>query len=397
MTNHQKQSIWTHLFDKPTNEDRQYESQTDNVQPMLSRSEVWSWYMADFGTTPFFIVIVAMIFPVYLVILATQYSCQYNTPYGCDYNNNPINSNQSVFVYIGSTQWNPESFATLMIALSGILQCIAYLFISSIADYSTYQHYMFRIFTLIGSFMIIFCVIFNDPKHYAILGIWGAFMLVPMGLAQILYNAYLPVLVENHWSIRRFQKDNSDIEQIGNTETVMLTQPTQQQSHDEIDNNMENKYKKTLQSTQDDMSQFGICIGYVGGLIATVISAVILFIFVDITSQITDSFGIDQSTEYISYIGYHEEYWMKKVIGVNIWYSYINITDKNEYFMHGIQFMYENINGSIYGITTEDTDFILQSYFAVDNMERWKRSRNTPPFFHTSPLYHTPPFFHIFP
>ena len=329
--------------------------------------------MVDCGSTPVFIVLVAMIFPIYLVILTTQYGCIYNTPYGCDYDGNPINSSDDIVVYIGSSAFKPASFATLMIAISGAMQCIAYLFISSIADYNNYQHYLYPVFMTSASLMMIACVFFNKPEQYVIFGIWGAALLVPFGLGQILYNAYLPLLVENHWSMRRLLRGNNDAENMEK-------------------NSYQRQQKKLLQTVQDDVSQFGTCVGYIGGLIATIISAVILFLAIDNTTEITDNYGIMSSNDYVTIYEHKQELWMKKVVGVNIWYSFVHtivgnesseIGTYNESFVNGIQFIYEdNLNGSIHGsITSHDLSQVwvddsnqydistrsMHSYFNIDS------------------------------
>ena len=61
--------------------------------------------------------------------MATRYACINNTPYMCDYENNPINSNIILRVSTFWNLWNlkPSSFAAAVISISSVLQIISYL------------------------------------------------------------------------------------------------------------------------------------------------------------------------------------------------------------------------------------------------------------------------------
>eukprot|EP01084_Bolivina_argentea_P075234 136397_1 len=365
-------SIWRHLIGKPSQEDIDYDiSQSSDPQhvPMTTRKEIWAWYFFDISRTPLIIVMLSLVFPVYLSIVATRYGCKHNTPNGCDINSNPIlSSSSALVVYIGNWSLKPESFATLMISLSGAFQAIGYLWISSIADYSTYQTFLFRFSTILGDVMVI-AFFFIPEQNWILIGIFGALLLVPIGLAAIFYNAYLPVLVENHWLIRRLQIKYENKSRGQNIE-------------------YENEYQCLLRSIQDEISQFGFAVGYIGSFIAAAFAGVGFFFLEDITTEITNSYGVTNSNNIVINT-FENEYWMKPIIGIDIWYSNINITNINtsqiiysNAFINGMKFNYGEIfqNGSIYGISNDsefiidyNTDFIsmetqfIHSHYMIDN------------------------------
>ena len=164
-----------------------------------------AWYAYDIARTPYYVILLGLVLPVYLSIITTRSGCINNTPYGCDYENKPIMaSSNTLVVYIGNWSLKPEAWVTFTIAISGVLQVIGYLWMSSIADYSTFRANLLRIATIIGGIMV-FSAIFIPDSSWFFFGIFAAFSLVPLGLSYIFYNSYLPVLVENHWLIRRLQ------------------------------------------------------------------------------------------------------------------------------------------------------------------------------------------------
>eukprot|EP01084_Bolivina_argentea_P284508 487649_1 len=340
-------SMWLHLIGKPSKEDLLYEQELQSLNPlnhiaMTTRQEIWAWYLFDVARTPLTMYMLSLIYPLYLSILATKYACLNNAPYQCDYYNKPIRAPiSSLAVHIGSWALKPESYATLMISFSGILQLIGYLWLSSIADYSNYQSYAFRISYIFADIMVI-SYFFIPEQYWLFAGIYGAIILVPIGLAAIFYNAYLPVLVENHWLIRRLQRKYKN----------------KLQCDEYYD-----KRKKLIQCIQDDISQYGYMMGYIAGFIAGILVGITLFLLEDITTEISDMYGMMNDN-----ININEEYWMKPVIGIDIWHS--NII--NESYINGIRFTYGNIylNGSIYGAsnTSEFSDNINVSFFHSNYM-----------------------------
>eukprot|EP01084_Bolivina_argentea_P123965 219671_1 len=91
---------------------------------MTTRKELISWWLFDWANSPTVGVGSAFLFPIFLTLMATRYSCLNNTQYGCDWNNNPIDSDYTLRVSVGSWQLKPESYASSMIAISSGLQAI---------------------------------------------------------------------------------------------------------------------------------------------------------------------------------------------------------------------------------------------------------------------------------
>lgn len=164
-----------------------------------------AWYAFDIARGPFWIILLGLVLPVYLSTITTRSACINNAPYGCDYEDKPIMSSEdTLVVYIGGWSLKPEAWVTLSIAISGVLQVIGYLWMSSIADYSTYRNTSLRIATIAGSVLTISAVFIPDTA-WLFFGLYAAFSFVLIGLSFIFYNSYLPILVQNHWLIRRLE------------------------------------------------------------------------------------------------------------------------------------------------------------------------------------------------
>ena len=71
-------------------------------------------------------------------------ACNNNTSFGCDYDNDPIDSSMVICMYHYLIAFKTSSFMPTMTSYLDYCK-LAYLSISSLADYGSYQHYLFRI------------------------------------------------------------------------------------------------------------------------------------------------------------------------------------------------------------------------------------------------------------
>merc|ERR1719242_2183968 len=102
-----------------------------------------------------------------------------------------------------------------MISISGGVQLIAYVFIGALADYSFYSFYLFRMTAVMAVNVVSVWVFVADSKHYLFAGLWLPVQIVFFGLSIIFYNAILPKMVENHWSVRRAIRSKESDDSIG--------------------------------------------------------------------------------------------------------------------------------------------------------------------------------------
>ena len=122
------------------------------------------------------------------------------------------------------------------------------------------------------------------------------------------------------------------------------------------------RHKHLVRSIQDDVSQFAYCLGYIGCLFATILAGAALFMLEDVTTEIVDGYGTVNEND-------ANEYWMKQVVGIDVWWTTMEVTDLTSSevittasYLHGIQLKYHHdgdlFDGLIYGVTNSD-DFSL--------------------------------------
>ena len=126
-------SLWNSITAKPTAEDiEDNEKNGGDLPPMATRAEVIGWLIWDFSNGPQWQVFMALTWTIFLVQNATEYACTNNLPYGCDIDNEPINTDKEVLISLGGTQVKPESFYFIVVAFSGAVQLCAYVMIGGV-------------------------------------------------------------------------------------------------------------------------------------------------------------------------------------------------------------------------------------------------------------------------
>ena len=147
-----------------------------NVHPMTTRQEIWSWYLFDWTHFPHTGIILSPAFPVYLTTLAQRFACIEKPLHQCDYLDNPINDDKILRISLFFNTWElrPASYAAAMIALSSFFQAVAYILFGALADYSSYQAWLFRITSTIGALFNIKWIFIDDHRLWEFTGWWRA-------------------------------------------------------------------------------------------------------------------------------------------------------------------------------------------------------------------------------
>eukprot|EP01084_Bolivina_argentea_P273317 465534_1 len=307
--------LWNQVLSKPTAEDIEYSNTTEtNKQLMTSRNEILGWIIWDWANSPMWQVINALAWALFVVNNATEYACERYTTYGCDVNNKPILANEKLKIKIGSIELKPESFYFLVISFSGIVQLFSYIMIGGLMDYKNYQFYIFKICAIIAALFNIPYIFLTNAKSFMFAGFWTAIGLTFYGLAEIAYNSHLVDIVDNHWLLRRAQRNNT-------------------QTDDAC------KIRNTI---ADDISTFGVSCGYIGSLIMTLFTAVMFVTMNDVTYKQFDGFGVTSDMK-------TTEMYAEFVYGCTIRYFYDY--DEQESQIAAIQLFYNdiNLNGSYIG------------------------------------------------
>ena len=203
---------------------------------------------------------------------------------------------------------------------------------------------------------------FIPDANWLFAGLFGAALLVPVGLSFIFYNAFLPVLVENHWLMRGLKH---------------------KYKHEDTDTEYAVKHKQLLQTTQDEVSQFGYGMGYIGSFVAAALAGLGLVLLEDTTTQLTPAYTFGSGSGSVQH---PHEYFMKHVVAIDVWTSNLSLTQSASSenvlfagsFLHGIQLTYaHSLDGGVYGVTNAsqlvldyDADnVVMHSHFAHTTLE----------------------------
>ena len=363
-------------------------SKSEDVEP-TTKKEIWSWYAVD-GTYVYLLLMYSrrvnvksfpptittittittnhitshdqklytvansvyanigrvLCFPLLLLELATVEGCN-QLDYGCDTDGNAINSNERVTIDFLGISLRPASFVFWISSLSGICQFITYIVVGPIADYKNYRKLFLDISSIVGGILTGLFIFYWDPSAYWIAGITVIIGNVLFGINNIVYFAYLPLLIDAHWLVI------DKISKLANSSSG---------GYNNNNNRDENEVNTLREQLQSSISQRGFAAGYVASFTCLIIGAIIF------TFNPSENFEIvDKKYGTYSKDNTFNELWAQYVNQINVWY--INTTqygsgsgsdddmeNNSKQQLLGIQFEYDNgAIGNSYG-TTEETE-----------------------------------------
>ncbi|KAK8803862.1 hypothetical protein WA158_001556 [Blastocystis sp. Blastoise] len=146
---------------------------------------------------------------------------------------------------IGSLSVDPNSYFSISMTASKIVQLIFYICLGSMADYGSLRYSCLLFFTLFGSIVSLLLPLMNSASWW-LGGIITVVSTLCFGLSLVFYNSYLPVLSQSHPRVRDAMKE--DKEPI-NTKI------------------------------QDEMSGTGFIMGYISGVLILILCVPIVYFF----------------------------------------------------------------------------------------------------------------------
>eukprot|EP00485_Elphidium_margaritaceum_P010164 CAMPEP_0202700182 /NCGR_PEP_ID=MMETSP1385-20130828/13383_1 /ASSEMBLY_ACC=CAM_ASM_000861 /TAXON_ID=933848 /ORGANISM="Elphidium margaritaceum" /LENGTH=834 /DNA_ID=CAMNT_0049357313 /DNA_START=28 /DNA_END=2532 /DNA_ORIENTATION=- len=296
-------------------------------QPKTDKSEIWAWYLYDAANSPFAGVMVALLVPLLLSDLAEQYGCS-QTRYGCDIYAADIENGEVVqvpFIW----ELKATSYSAAMLGVASLFQAFVYLFIGPLADFAGYRTLLFRSTAISGALVCGCYVFFGSASLWQFVGWWTVIASILHGLSIIVYNSWLPLMVETHEDVIKAASDpNSD------DATLM----------------------KVVEQTTDHFALVGFAVGYIGGMIVLVICMGILllapagFVYDD-----TVAYGKAHGSDIERELSTFEELWARPISGARIAYSVSESSAHSLCYVNGVQFEYSGVSGGVYGALDDAT------------------------------------------
>eukprot|EP00802_Teleaulax_amphioxeia_P011454 Tamp_11486.p1 GENE.Tamp_11486~~Tamp_11486.p1 ORF type:complete len:567 (+),score=61.97 Tamp_11486:193-1701(+) len=130
--------------------------------------------------------------------LAPNVCVQCTEGYGVRYwNGTSMEKNLHSSLYF-VTKVQPLTFATRVIAFSVLLQTFLFISLGAVADFGAWRYRLLAVSTVLGGLLTMSVILVTEYRDYQALGMIVLLSNAMWGLANVFYNAYIPVLVDTH-------------------------------------------------------------------------------------------------------------------------------------------------------------------------------------------------------
>ena len=264
-----------------------------------SSKERFGWYVYDFADQSYGSVVVTLFGTLFLNIIAEQHAFTSGTTPSC---NSSVVCTTDRTSYLagaaqctlmggdgvsllmpdacltciegeGTMQWNgttfgktasgtvwffgevtPTAFASFVVSISSIVQVVVFITVGAWADYGTLRHRSLLVATVVACVSTMLFLVVGEPSAYWVAALLLIVSNVAYGVTVVFYNAYLPLLVDDH----------PDVVAAKAALTASKSDATEEAFHE------------TREHVENTISGLGNGLGYLGGVIALVLSVVIL-------------------------------------------------------------------------------------------------------------------------
>lgn len=244
------------------------EAKGENVQlvpvTLTSRKELFAWWLYYFSYAPVCAVAMILLIPLLLQDLARRAGHLMGNP------SQPCTNEPGeicVLWKLGGWSVTPSAFAYYIIGLSVASQALVFISVGALADYGRLRKGMLALCTWLGSFSACAMFLVSGPSFVYLAAFLTVILNIFYGTASVFYNAYLPLLVQNHpkYLEAATMRDPQ--------ESTVNDQP-QTQTH-RFFTAQQRKLHKVGEKLSSFISTMGIAAGYCAGIL--VILAVILY------------------------------------------------------------------------------------------------------------------------
>jgi len=296
---------------------------------VLQKWEIWAWYSYD-GATSVYNVVIALVIPLLLRRLATDYVCNSLT-YGCDANGESISPNELSQLNFFGIMVKPASYVSYVLSCSVVIQAILFISIGPAADYGRWRKNMLVVAGTLGSLLtLLHAFLSASGRNWLLVGL--LFMLINgmLGLSIVCYNAFLIILAEHHTTVKQSIENGDSIVEI----------------------------QKYVGKVASRMSARGYAWGYVAGVLANLVFVIILITMMGVSTEESGIIGEANSDEDFQV----DQQYNQAVNGFRVWIN-------EDGLVSGIQIKFA-ILGWADMIGTNDTVKIYESAESnTDNVE----------------------------
>lgn len=160
--------------------------------------ELYAWYLYDWANSVYFTVAIGGFLPLQLLRLTELEWCRGKgiLPAFCDEDLAVGFSGASVSV--GALKIRPDSAATYFISLSVLTQALVFVTVGPLADFGRLRYRLLIVFGISGAVATGLIFFIASPRLWYLCGIGIIVSNTCIGASIIMYNAFLPLLVDSH-------------------------------------------------------------------------------------------------------------------------------------------------------------------------------------------------------
>jgi MFS transporter, UMF1 family len=225
---------------------------------LTSRKELFAWWLYYFSYAPVSTVAMILLIPLLLQDLARRAGHLYGDPSAACINEP---GELCVLWKLGGWSVTPSAFAYYIIGLSVASQALVFISVGALADYGRLRKLMLTLCTWLGSFSACSMILVAGPAYVYLAAGLTVVLNIFYGTASVFYNAYLPLLVQNHPKYLEAATSNATIKE-------MATDSTNESSQNHrFFTPQQRKLHKTGEKLSSFISTMGIAAGYSAGII----------------------------------------------------------------------------------------------------------------------------------
>jgi MFS transporter, UMF1 family len=255
-------------------------------QELTSRSEIYAWWVYFTGYEPLSIVAAQVLIPVILTKFSVSQAINVATGEACE-------SGQRCLLFsLGSLKISPLSFSYFITFISILSQAVCFVFLGSLAHFGNLRKKLLIGCTIVGSLLTMTFSAAYGPQMLWLVALLSVLISTVYGSTLVFYNAYLPLLVNNHPLVI-------------NNELQEVSKPTEG-----IDNGTETSNGLSLKKDQlaSNISTKGIIFGYTSALLVLGLSVLMIYF---VPYQGISSVAVGFTGLWWLFIGIPSSYWFK--------------------------------------------------------------------------------------
>ncbi|CAG8448933.1 14318_t:CDS:2 [Acaulospora morrowiae] len=270
--------------------------QLDIQEPILSKNELYAWYLYAFACEVYAVVSLTSFIP----LILEQFSFEkgvLNTDHTIPCNNSTafsISEEVRCVVNVFGIWVDTASYSLYTYAFSVVLQAITAISIGATADHGAMRKTLLLSFAFAGSVSAML-FLFVTPSLFLLAGVFTIVGNVCFGASFVCFNGFLPVLVRNHQDVRKISSQirsyiakknytpsdegNHNLEEDHNNfEEASLLATHNQQSLDPELSKLSEDLEKEKDRISTHISTRGFASGYFGGIILLIVCLIISFL-----------------------------------------------------------------------------------------------------------------------